>query len=324
MEVDEFGFYNRLLDYTNILFLCHRNADPDAVGSAYTLAEAIGGVVGVVDGCNRVANMMVKSLDIDVIENPNPADYDFTVIVDTSTKAQLAGVELSDYAVVDHHSTCSLKNDAKFYIHKNASSTAEIVFDILHCMEAPIMRKPAIALMTGIITDTGNFKYASPKSFRTMAQIIESSGVNYGEVVDILASTPQDISMRIATLKAAMRANIHRVGNFIIATSTISSFGGAAAGVLTHIGADVAFVGTADKDDLIRISSRARRNAIDIGINLGKILEEVSGNFNGTGGGHDGAAGLDVNGGDVNEILQKCVDISIRVLKDKQDNSNSN
>lgn len=317
MEVDELGFYNRLLDHNNILFLCHRNADPDAVGSAYAIAEAIGGVVGVVEGCNRVASMMVKSLDIHVVQNPNPEDYDFTVVVDTSTQAQLAGVELSDYAVLDHHSTCSLKNNADFYIHKDVSSTAEIVFEILQCMGAPIMRKPAIALMTGIITDSGNFKYASPKSFRTIARIIESSGVEYGEVVDMLAGTPQDISIRIATLKAATRANIHRAGEYIIATSIISSFGGAAAGVLIHIGADVAFVGANEKDGVIRISGRARRNAIDAGINLGRILEEVSSQFNGTGGGHDGAAGLDVEDGDVDQILQKCVDITLRNLEEK-------
>jgi nanoRNase/pAp phosphatase (c-di-AMP/oligoRNAs hydrolase) len=315
MEVDEFDFYNRLLDYSNILFLCHRNADPDAVGSAYTLAEAIGGVVGVVDGCNRVANMLINTLGIEVVENPNPLDYDFTVVVDTSTKAQLNDTELSNYAVVDHHSTCSLKNDALFYIHRNASSTAEIVFEILKSMEAPIMRKSAMALITGIITDTGNFKYSTPQSLRTLADIIESSGVGYGEVVDILAATPQDISMRIATLKAAMRANLYKMNDWLIATSTISSFGGTAAGILTHIGADVSYVGAVDKDGVVRISGRARRSAIDAGINLGQILEEVSKLYSGTGGGHDGAAGLDVEGRDVHEILKSCVDITLKILE---------
>jgi nanoRNase/pAp phosphatase (c-di-AMP/oligoRNAs hydrolase) len=314
MEVDEFGFYNRLLDYSNILFLCHRNADPDAIGSAYTLAEAIGGVVGLVDGCNRVGKMLIKALEINVVVDPDPSNYDFTVVVDTSTQAQLNDIKLTKYAVVDHHSTCSIKDGAEFYIHRCASSTAEIVFEIIKSMGAPVMRKSAMSLITGIITDTGNFKYASPQSFRTLAEIIETSGVEYGEVVDILASTPQDISMRIAILKTAMRAQIQRVGEHIIATSTISSFGGTAAGMLTHIGADVSFVG-ADKDGVIRISGRARRTAIDDGVNLGQIMQEVSKVYGGTGGGHDGAAGLDVEGGDVQAILKSCMDVSVRVLQ---------
>ena len=314
MEVDEFGFYNRLLDYSNILFICHRNADPDAVGSAYTLAEAIGEVVGVVDGCNRVANMLIKALEIDVVVDPDPSNYDFTVVVDTSTQAQLNDTKLTKYAVVDHHSTCSIKDDAEFYIHRCASSTAEIVFEIIKSMDAPVMRKSAMSLITGIITDTGNFKYASPNSLRTLAEIIETSGVQYGEVVDILASTPQDISMRIAILKAAMRAQIQRVGEHIIAISTISSFGGTAAGILTHIGADVSFVG-AEKDGVIRISGRARRTAIDEGVNMGQIMHDVSKVYGGTGGGHDGAAGLDVDGGDVQEILKSCLDMTVGILQ---------
>ncbi|MDF1557616.1 MAG: DHHA1 domain-containing protein [ANME-2 cluster archaeon] len=317
MEVEESGFYNRLLDYKNILFLCHRNADPDAVGSAYTLAQAFGGVVGIVDGCNRVASTLIKTLDIEAIEKPDPCDYDFTVVVDTSTLAQLNGIELTEYAVIDHHSTCALKDGAKFYLQRNVSSTAEIVFDILKYMEAPVMRKSAMMLIAGLITDTGNFKYATHDSFRALAEIIETSGVEYGEVVDLLASTPQDISMRIALLKAAMRAQVYRIGDWLIVTSTISSFGGTAASTLTHVGADVSFVG-ADKDGITRISSRARRNAIEAGVNLGQILEDVSQQFNGTGGGHDGAAGLDVEGGDVQEILKSCVDATTKKLAGKE------
>jgi nanoRNase/pAp phosphatase (c-di-AMP/oligoRNAs hydrolase) len=313
MEVEESGFYSRLLDYNNILFLCHRNADPDAVGSAYTLAQSLGGTVGIVDGCNRVATTLMKTLEIEAIEKPNPLDYDFTVVVDTSTLAQLNGIALAEYAVIDHHSTCAIKDGAEFYLHRTASSTAEIVFDILRFMEAPVMRKSAMALIAGIITDTGNFKYANPDSFRTLAEIIEVSGVEYGEVVDLLASTPQDISMRIALLKAAIRAQVYRIDDWLIVTSTISSFGGTAAGILTHVGADVSFVG-AEKDGIARISGRARRNAIDAGINLGQIMEEVSKQFNGTGGGHDVAAGLDVEGGDVQDILKKCVDVTVSKL----------
>lgn len=314
MEVDEIGFYNRILDYQNILFLCHRNADPDAIGSAYTLAQAFGGIVGIVDGCNRVAKMLINELEIEIVNNPDPADYDFTVVVDTSTQVQLNEIKLGKYAVVDHHSTCSLKDNAEFFLYRNASSTAEIVFNILECMEAPLMRKPGISLIAGIITDTGNFKYATPQSFRVLARIIEKCGVEYGEVIDILSSTPQDISMRIATLKAAMRANIHRIDNIIIATSIISSFGGSAAGVLTHIGADVSYVGS-KKDGIIRISGRARRSGIDAGVNMGKIMEEVSEHYNGTGGGHDGAAGLDVIGEDIQDVLDKCVGVTLKILK---------
>jgi len=86
---------------------------------------------------------------------------------------------------------------------------------------------------------------------------------------------------------------IERVDDWIIVTSRVSSFGGAAASSLISIGADVAFV-AAKKDDLVKVSARARREAQNAGVNLAKIMEEISVKFKGTGGGHEGAAGMDV------------------------------
>jgi len=316
MQVDEVEFFNRLLDYHDILFLCHRNADPDAVSSAFALSEAIGGTVGLVDGCNRVASLLVDKLQIDVVESPNPADYEITLVVDTSTSAQLNDIQLSRYCVIDHHATTALTENADFYLHYNATSTAEIVFKVLRCMEAPIMRRTALGLMTGIITDTGHFKHATTDTFKTMAEIIESSGVEYAEVIELMASTPQDISMRIAMLKTAARAETERVGDWLIVTSHVSSFGGSASSMLINVGADVAFVATS-RDGTIRVSGRAKRDAVNAGVNLGQIMEDISKPYQGTGGGHAGAAGIDVIA-DMDEILSKCKDRARKILKDKK------
>lgn len=135
MRVDEAEFFNRLLDYRNILYLCHRNADPDAVSSAFALSEAIGGTVGLVDGCNRVASVLIDRLGIEVVDKPDPANYGFVVVVDTSTKAQLNDIELTSYCVIDHHTTTALTENAEFFLHRNTTSTVEIVYDILKAVE---------------------------------------------------------------------------------------------------------------------------------------------------------------------------------------------
>ena len=228
MQVNEEEFFNRLLDYRNILYLCHRNADPDAISSAFALSEAIGGTVGLVDGCNRVASVLIERLGIEVVDKPNPDNYGFVVVVDTSTKAQLNDIELISYCVIDHHTTTALTENADFYLHRNTTSTVEIVFDILKAMGAPINRRVGIGMLTGIVTDTGHFKHASEDTFSTVAKIIKASGVEYGEVLDLMAVTPQDISMRIAILKAASRVELDRVHDMLIASSHVSSFGGSA------------------------------------------------------------------------------------------------
>ncbi|MEA1985795.1 MAG: DHHA1 domain-containing protein [Euryarchaeota archaeon] len=316
MQVDEVGFYNRLLDYHDILYLCHRNADPDAVSSAFALSEAIGGTVGLVDGSNRVATLLIKELEIDVVDNPNPEDYDMTVVVDTSTVAQLNDIKLSHYCVIDHHTTTALNENAEFYLHQHATSVAEIVYNVLACMGAPIMPRTALGLMTGIVTDTGHFKHATSETFRTFANIIKASGIEYGEVLELMAATPQDVSMRIAMLKTASRAKVERVGEWLVVTSHVSSFGGSASSMLVNIGADVAFVGTS-KEGSIRISGRAKRDTVNAGVNLGRIMEDISAHYNGTGGGHAGAAGIDVVA-DIDEILMECTTRAKDILKDKK------
>ncbi|MDD2439814.1 MAG: bifunctional oligoribonuclease/PAP phosphatase NrnA [Methanosarcinaceae archaeon] len=314
MEVDETEFFNRLLDYQNILYLCHRNADPDAVSSAFALSEALGGTVGLVDGCNRVASILIEKLEIEVVDKPDPADYGLTVVVDTSTQAQLNDIKLQNYSVIDHHTTTTLTDNADFFLHRDTTSTVEIVYDILKAMGAPITRRVGIGMLTGIITDTGHFKHATAETFHTVANIIKYSGVEYGEVLDLMAATPQDISMRIAILKAASRSRMERVGEMLIVTSHVSSFGGSASSMLINIGADVSFVGT-EKDGSVRISARAKRDAVNAGLNLGKLLEDISAEYKGTGGGHSGAAGIEVLG-ELDEVLCKCRKKTKEILKE--------
>jgi nanoRNase/pAp phosphatase (c-di-AMP/oligoRNAs hydrolase) len=312
MEIDESEFYNQLLDYNNILYLCHRNADADALGSAFALKEAFGGTIGVIEGCDRVASQIARQLNIEFVTNPAD-DYDFVVVVDTSTPVQLNGFGLKNYAVIDHHATSSLNENAAFYLHRNKSSTAEITLEVLKTMEAPIMRRAAFALMSGIITDTGNFRHASSDSFKAVAELIDLSGIEYSEVIDLLSSIPQDVSMRIAFLKAAQRTRIERIEDMIIVTSQVSSFGGAAASSLISIGADVAIVAS-KKDDVVKVSARARREAQNAGVNLAKLMEDISVKFEGTGGGHEGAAGMDVLG-ETENVLSACVEYVKKSIK---------
>jgi len=103
MELDESEFYNQLLDYDNILYLCHRNADPDALGSAFALKEAIGGTIGVIDGCDRVAAQIARQLNIEFVTKP-VEDYDLIVVVDTSLRSSLT---VSFEYLCCHRSSCN-------------------------------------------------------------------------------------------------------------------------------------------------------------------------------------------------------------------------
>jgi len=314
-DVSHDEFYSLLTEFKNPIFLCHRNADPDAIGSAYALREVFGGTIGIIDSVDRISTTLLNYLETKPIRRQNISEYDITVVLDTSTHVQLDGIELGKYCLIDHHTTNNLLKNAEFYIHQPTSSTAEIIYTLLHEAGHSFSVEMGIALIAGIITDTGHFKHATPDAMRITASLLEEAGVQYGEVLDLLASTPHDVSMRIAMMKTAMRARIVRVGgNWIIATSHVSSFNGAAAATLVNIGADVAFVASAVGDN-VRISSRARRAAIEKGVTLGRMLDEMGKTHGGTGGGHDGAAGLEAKGIQ-DQILSECVERVKQILEE--------
>ena len=305
MRICERQFGDHIGRYKKVLYLCHRNADPDAIGSSFALSRAFGGTIGAVDDLSRTGVSLADIIGARVLINPRVKDYDLVVVVDTSVGTQLGDKLPANYALVDHHLDEGLLEDALFYIQRPAKSTAEIVWTILkeNCKKAD--RKAALGLLAGMISDTGRFKRATPGAFLAAAELLEEGGFAYEEALEAL-SVPSDISQRIAVLKAASRAKVMRQGDWLVACTTVNSFEGSAAMALVDLGADVAFVaGRHGKGDTVRISARSSREAARRGLNLAKLLGEVGKAYGGDGGGHKSAAALEAVG-DPSAILDAC------------------
>ncbi|HWQ18817.1 MAG TPA: DHH family phosphoesterase [Methanotrichaceae archaeon] len=292
MRIDESQFGSHIRRYDDVLYLCHRNADPDAIGSAYSLQSAFGGSIGVAEDISKSAGSLIDAVRAEVIIDPDVENYGFVVVVDTSVRLQLGAAKLGKYAVVDHHLDHSLIQNAEFYIQRPANSTAEIAWRILSEEGIRPTREMALAMVVGIISDTGRFRRGMPEAFRAVSDILLAGGLNYDEALMVLSSTPSDVSQRIATLKAAARSEIEWTGDWIVATTEINSFEGTSAMSLVDIGADVAFA-AGKHGNLTRVSGRARREAGRAGIDLSEIMRSVAKSHYGEGGGHRGAAALE-------------------------------
>lgn len=305
MRISEEQYGACIRPYKNVLYLCHRNADPDAIGCSFALSQAFGGTIGATDGLSRTGASLADILGARILINPPMDDYDLVVIVDTSVKTQLGDRLPSSYALVDHHLDDGLLEGALFFIQKPTKSTAEIVWTILKKNGKKIDERIALGLMAGVIADTGRFKRASPDTFLAAAEILEAGRFDYEKAQEAL-SVPADLSQRIALLKAASRAEVTRQGDWLVACTVVNSFEGSAAMALVDLGADVAFVaGRHGKGDTVRISARSSRRAARRGINLAKLLGEVARACAGDGGGHRSAAAMEATG-DTSAILDAC------------------
>lgn len=106
--------------------------------------------------------------------------YDMAISVDCGSvdRLGLAGVVFDQAKVsvnIDHHIS-NIRFGSLNIVEPKAAASAEIVFDILKEMKIPLDANIATALYTGIVTDTGGFKYSNttPKVLETTAQLVSA------------------------------------------------------------------------------------------------------------------------------------------------------
>lgn len=287
-------------DGRRVVVLCHRNADPDAVASATVLAEAMKALgaqakAGAAEDIAAISEAILKSFGRAVAVDPE-LDAELAILVDTSSLGHLGdyGKKLKEsgikIAVIDHHKPVEeTKQLAEFYhVRDDLPSESELIYGVVSGMGVKLTPEQASLLLAGIISDTGHFRLAKPETFKVVDALL-NAGAEYSRVLEAL-KPPEDDSRRVAMLKAAGRSELQRISGRLVVFSELGSFEGDAANMLVRTGADIAFVGSDDKGEF-RLSGRARQEIVkETGLHLGELMEEIGKQFNGSGGGHAGAA----------------------------------
>ena len=308
----------RLAD--RIVLLCHQNADPDAVCSAfalqkllYKLAPGTKVTISCPEGISAPTRQLMENLGISTPDQKIPVDADLAVLVDTNSLDQLGGASGAllkmehGLIVVDHHHPHpdTVKLASQMIVDESAAAAAEVVFRLFEASNQELERMEATALMAAIFVETKHFLLARESTFEVAAKLVKA-GADPRRLSGMLSS-PMNRSERVARLRAAERASVAMLGNWIVVTSQLGSYQSSAARAFLALGAHVAFVAGEVKDK-IRVNMRATEDfyektgahlARDVAIPLGKLL-------GGVGGGHPTAAGLTASGA-VEDVLIACV-----------------
>ncbi len=174
------------------LILCHASPDGDTVGSAHALCHALhkSGKKARVECADEIParyDYMTKPVEMQSFEP------DVIVAVDVADTKLLGAfndvygdkIDLS----VDHHA--SNKHFAKMNcVNPNAGANCENVAEVIDGIGIEIDKVIADNLYTGIITDTGCFKYqnTTPKTHIIAARLIEC-GADYYNINRIMFDT---------------------------------------------------------------------------------------------------------------------------------------
>ena len=307
------------------LILIHSLADLDAVGSAFALQCFLkNSSIIASDMPNAKARKLLKFLNSE-INVDGKLDCDALFILDTNSYDMLG--ELADKVkafkgkifLLDHHSIHpdSIKAD-HLLIDNRYLSTSELVYELLQELRCKISEREAVCLLCGIIDDSASFKNANRKTFENIAKLLAITRLEYNDILRLI-EPDDDVSQRIALITACKRAEVERVGNYLIAKSEVGSFEAKVAEALILIGADFAFVGCNSKNEA-RISARMKsRLEKELSINLAtQVMEKVGRTLKGSGGGHASAAGADgPNKDEFDEAMKECVALTKELLERK-------
>lgn len=315
-----------------VLLLCHHNADPDSVCSAYAVQELALALDPSVDariflpgGASSLSRRIMEEIDIVASENTSLADLNTLVVLDTATLSQLeewgkrvASAEAAK-VFIDHHtphpeisSIASLQ-----LVDEDASSTCEVVYGLYEAYGLIPSPRVARALLAGIVYDSKHFSIGTVRTFHSVTKLIEVDGPL--EAVLLLLVSERDRSESIARLKAAQRMQLHQFGGWTFVTSHVSSYQASAARGLLGLGADVVIVVGRDRGEL-RASLRATdRFYEETSVHLGRdVAMPLGEEFGGAGSGHTTAAGL--NGrGNTRAMMKRAVELITDKLKERSE-----
>ena len=172
-----------------IVILTHENPDGDAMGTSLALYSAL--------------KQMGKKPDIIIPEHPRNFNflpgigeikretdvekYDLAIAVDCATIKMMNGFVryFEDAKVrisIDHHSTNTMFGDIN-YVSPDAPACAQILLVVLEYFKVEITQEIGTCILTGIITDTGGFKYSgvTAETFEFVAWLL-NKGINVSKI----------------------------------------------------------------------------------------------------------------------------------------------
>ncbi len=202
----------------DIVITTHRNPDGDAIGSSLGLKhylEMLGHTVKVVvpsespnflnwmPGADKILIYDIHQEDAKrALEKPDIVFcLDFNSLERIDKIGELIAPLRAKKILIDHHLYPEPFYD--YDLHDvTASSTSELVFDFINFLgdKSKIDKSIAECLFTGILTDTGSFKYStSPKLFRLVADLLEL-GVDDNRIQNLVFNSMEEKHLRLIGL----------------------------------------------------------------------------------------------------------------------------
>ena len=191
----------------SIVILTHEMPDGDAIGSSLALYNGLKQIGKntdvIIPEYSNVFEFLPNSSEIK--KEGKQHKYDLAIALDCGDIKRLNGFanyfEDADVKIsIDHHSANTMFADYNF-VNPTAPACAQILIIVLDALGVKIDKEIGTCLLTGIITDTGGFKYqgVTAETFEFAAELL-NRGVNvssiYKKVLQTLSKSSFELRRR--------------------------------------------------------------------------------------------------------------------------------
>lgn len=171
-----------------IVILTHETPDGDAIASSLAMKLALKQI-------GKDADIIIKEFPRifnflpgreEVKQETNIEEYDLAIALDCADFKRLIGNEYFEKArqtiVIDHHGSNKMYGDINF-VNPVSPACCQILIGMFQYFNIDINKELGTCILTGIITDTGGFKYSgvTPETFEFAAELLEK-GVNVSNI----------------------------------------------------------------------------------------------------------------------------------------------
>lgn len=169
----------------SVLIGTHLNPDGDALGSALAVSHYLD-YLGIPNDvvCHHMPPRNLRFLPgvNRIRQTPREERYDLGIVVDLDSLERLGSTEpffanCDKTVFVDHHVPHNAPGDIRI-VDTAAPATAVILTRLFHELGVEISPEIATCLITGIVTDTGSFRFrnTTPESLSLAAGLLEQGG----------------------------------------------------------------------------------------------------------------------------------------------------
>ncbi|WP_213996289.1 DHH family phosphoesterase [Tepidanaerobacter syntrophicus] len=317
----------------SVMIIGHLFLDMDALGAAAGLANAVksmnkpGYIILTPEQTSSVDSLLellltdeeIKGSFIEESEALNKiTKKTLLIVVDTHKPSLLMSQKILEKAervvVIDHHRRGEEFIDKALlvYLEPYASSTSEIVTEIIQYMGDDIKISPivATAMLAGIAVDTRNFAFKTGARTFEAASYLRRAGADPTMVYKLFQEDADAVYERAKVLQRAQQVAEHVVISYFDEEPKNPTVAAAQAanGLIGLKGISASFV-LAPMGERITISARSLGD-----INVHRILEELGG------GGHMTVAGAQLSNVTMEEAIEKVKEAILKHLKEGETN----